>query len=88
MKSKSGSSRFNICPMRSLPLLSCPCSPAPASPFLFLPLHALFLSPCPLPLPPCFTKATAKPRRAGRTYKNLRKNAGKNFFSYIFSTFA
>lgn len=42
----------------------------------------------PYPSPPCFTKATAKPRRVGRTYKNLRKNTGKDFFSYIFSTFA
>ena len=42
----------------------------------------------PYPSPPCFTKATAKPRRVGRTYKNLRKNAGKIFFSYIFFTFA
>ena len=45
MKSKSGSSHFNICPDALPALLSCPCSPVPASLLLFLPLHALSLFP-------------------------------------------
>ena len=65
MKSKSGSSHFNIYPTRSLSQSSCPSSSVPASPLLPSCLSMPSSSPLPSPSSPCFTKATAKPRRAG-----------------------